>query len=259
MVTSSVGKKLATVALLWPLLVLVAAGSLYLQTNHRSVDTNIAEPPPARTTIPESQPPAVISPSPVATAVAPSAVARAKQLLTTISITGRKFVAGYERALFGAGWKDPDRNGCDARNDILRRDLSDVVFRRGTNNCVVIRGVLADPYTGKTINFVKGNVTSMAVQIDHIVPVGWSWQHGAANWSAAKREKFYNDPLNLLAVDGPANESKSDSGPADWLPPHSASDCAYVVRFVAVVGRYSMTIDARDRSSIRRVLNGCTW
>src|SRR5690606_12402891 len=57
---------------------------------------------------------------------------------------------GYVRASFGAGWRDPDRNGCDARNDILGRDLTHVVFRAGTHDCVVSEGILIDPYTGIT-------------------------------------------------------------------------------------------------------------
>ncbi|WP_397321065.1 hypothetical protein [Paenarthrobacter nicotinovorans] len=43
--------------------------------------------------------------------------------LQSIPIKGRAPKAGYSREQFGPRWADVDRNGCDTRNDILRRDL----------------------------------------------------------------------------------------------------------------------------------------
>jgi len=167
------------------------------------------------------------------------------------------FADGYTRDQFGAGWKDPDRNGCDARNDILARDLTAVIFKPGTQDCVVASGSLKDPYTGTTIGFVRGNGTSEMVQIDHIVPLSWAWQHGAAAWTPEQRLAFANDPLNLLAVDGPTNASKSDSGPAGWLPPDTTYRCAYADRFTDVLTAYSMGIDAADRAALAAVAQTC--
>jgi len=164
---------------------------------------------------------------------------------------------GYERDAFGDGWKDPDANGCDARNDILARDLLQPVFKPGTHDCVVTSGTLHDPYTGTTIAFVRGQDTSEAVQIDHVVPLSWSWAHGSATWTADERMRFANDPANLRAVDGPTNGSKSDSGPGDWLPPDASYDCAYVSSFVTVLTSYSLSIDEADADGIRKVLSTC--
>jgi len=164
---------------------------------------------------------------------------------------------GYSRAQFGEGWKDPDRNGCDARNDILARDLTAVIFKDGTHNCVVTSGTLKDPYTGTTISFVRGNGTSDLVQIDHIVPLSWAWQHGAAAWTPEQRLAFANDPINLLAVDGPTNGSKSDSGPAGWLPPNASYQCAYADKFADVLTAYGMGIDNADRAALVTVAASC--
>ena len=101
-------------------------------------------------------------------------------LLRSLPVKGRAPKSGYTRDAFGRGWIDVDRNGCDTRNDILRRDLTDTVLKPGTSGCVVATGRLVDPYTGRTIDFVKGDKTSTAVQIDHVVSLSDAWQKGAA-------------------------------------------------------------------------------
>jgi hypothetical protein len=185
----------------------------------------------------------------------PIDAAAVRAMLDTIP-TGGGAVPGYHRDAFGPAWADVDHNGCDTRNDILRRDLVGVALKPGTHDCVVLSGTLHDPYTGTTIAFTRGAGTSEAVQIDHMVPLALAWQHGAAAWTAAQREAFANDPAELLAVDGPANTAKSDSGPSGWLP--VASDrCDYVARFVAVEHAYALTIAPADRAAIVQVLAGC--
>ena len=149
--------------------------------------------------------------------------AEALAQLESIPIKGRAPKTGYSRDEFGAAWADTDRNGCDTRNDILARDLVGETFKPGTKNCVVATGILADTYTGMTINFVRGQDTSSAVQIDHIVPLSDAWQKGAQQLTAEQRTELANDPLNLLATDGPTNIAKGDQDAAAWLPPNRRS------------------------------------
>jgi hypothetical protein len=166
-------------------------------------------------------------------------------------------MTGYDRALFGQAWSDVDRNGCDTRNDILRRDLTAYTLKAGTNGCVVLRGTLHDPYTGRTIAFVRGPGTSTAVQIDHVVALGDAWQKGAQRWTQARRTAFANDPLNLLAVDGPTNQRKGDGDAATWLPPLRSSRCGYAARQIAVKARYGLWVTAAERDALVRVLQAC--
>ena len=166
-------------------------------------------------------------------------------------------IPGYDRDAYGSGWKDPDRNGCDARNDTLARDLTAVTFAPGTHECVVLTGTLDDPYSGARIAFLRGNTTSDDVQIDHVVPLSWAWSHGAARWSDDRRVLFANDPLNLRAVDGPTNGSKSDSGPAEWMPPATEYACTYVESFLAVLVAYDLGVDEADRAAMRSTLASC--
>lgn len=183
--------------------------------------------------------------------------AAVRKLLTEIPAATAAPTTSYDRSSFGPAWADTDRNGCDQRNDVLARDLTAVTHKPGTQNCVVLTGTLEDPYTGKEISFTRGSTTSTAVQIDHMVPLSWAFQHGAGAWTEQRREQLATDLSNLTAVDGPTNEAKSDQGPGTWLPPASSYDCTYVARFTYVVHRYDLTIDSADRSAIARVLGSC--
>jgi hypothetical protein len=181
--------------------------------------------------------------------------ARAK--LAKLTVKGRAPRTGFDRDKFGPAWADVDRNGCDTRNDVLKRDLRDEKFRPGTRDCVVVSGVLEDPYSGKTITFKRGQDTSSEVQIDHLVPLSDAWQKGAQQWTATKRKEFANDPLNLLAVDGPLNGQKSDSDAATWLPPRRAYRCAYVARQIDVKAKYDVWVTSAERDAMDRVLGSC--
>jgi hypothetical protein len=139
----------------------------------------------------------------------------------------------------------------------LARDLVDETFRAGTNNCIVLTGTLHDPYTGTTIAFQRGQTTSDDVQIDHVVALSNAWQTGAQQLDAGTRELFGNDPLNLLATDGPTNQAKGDGDAATWLPPNRSAWCGYVARQVAVKTKYGLWVTQAERDAITRVLAGC--
>ena len=178
-------------------------------------------------------------------------------LLAELDIKGRAPRTGYARDQFGQRWADVDRNGCDQRNDVLDRDLTDKTYRSGTRDCVVLTGTLLDPYTGRTIDFVRGERTSNAVQIDHVVALSDAWQKGAQQLSEEMRTLIGNDTLNLLAVDGPTNQRKGDGDAATWLPPNRAFRCEYVARQVAVKHTYGLWVTPAEHDAIARVLEDC--
>jgi hypothetical protein len=169
----------------------------------------------------------------------------------------------YRRAAFGDSWTDDNaapggHNGCDTRNDILDRDLVDKTYV-SISRCpnAVATGTLHDPYTSETINLVRGNQTGAAVQIDHLVPLAYAWDQGARNWTDEMRVRFANDPANLLAVDGPINEDKSDGEPAVWMPPNHAFWCQYAVQFAAVLRGYGLPVDQRSAVVLRDAAATC--
>jgi hypothetical protein len=183
--------------------------------------------------------------------------ANALAQLQGIPVKGRAPKTGYARDEFGPAWADTDHNGCDTRNDILARDLTGETFKAGTNNCVVATGVLADKYTGTTINFVRGQDTSSEVQIDHIVALSDAWQKGAQQLSPDQRKQLANDPLNLMAADGGTNSAKGDKDAATWLPPNRAFRCEYVARQTAVKAKYSLWVSQSEHDVIAGILEGC--
>jgi len=175
-------------------------------------------------------------------------------VLAGLPVKGRAARTGYDRDQFGQAWLDTNRNGCDTRNDILARDLTNLEITPGTNGCRVEAGILADPYTGTLIHFVRGNDT---VDIDHVVALSNAWQTGAFAWDVRKRAAFANDPLNLLAVDSSSNRQKGDADTATWLPPNKSYRCAYAARQVSVKAKYRLWVTGPERDAMARILTQC--
>lgn len=177
--------------------------------------------------------------------------------LAGLAVKGRAPKTGYGREEFGPRWSDTDHNGCDTRNDMLRRDLTDITVKAGTHGCNVASGVLLSAYTGATVDFVAGQRTSSEVQIDHVVALSDAWQKGAQQLDPQRRTELANDPLNLLAVDGPSNNQKSDGDAATWLPAATGFRCEYVATQIAVKQRYELWVTQAEKSAMQRVLDGC--
>ncbi|MFC4529559.1 HNH endonuclease family protein [Sphaerisporangium dianthi] len=180
-------------------------------------------------------------------------LAEAIKIIEKVPTKGRGPKTGYDRDEFGYAWADNAEeiplahNGCDTRNDILARDGEKLKYRSGSN-CVLVSMTLDDPYTSKTIEWTKQDASE--VQIDHVMPLSYDWQMGASRWSRSKRVQIANDPLNLMPVDGSANSSKGDSGPATWLPPAKGIRCSYVVRFAQVALKYDLPVTAPDKDAM---------
>lgn len=176
----------------------------------------------------------------------------AHSMLDSLEVKGRAPKTGYARTQFGNGWASS--GGCDTRERILQRDMVNTVISDG---CKVMSGLLHDPYTGKDITFTRGVDTSSAVQIDHVVALSDAWQTGAQQLTADQRQQLANDPLELLAVDGPANQQKSDGDAATWLPASKPFRCQYIARQIAVKAKYTLWVTAAEKEAMQRVLSSC--
>ena len=248
----------------WVLVVLLLIGFVRSLSDPDTKD-------PAQTASSTSASPLPGSSSPTTSLSAPGApaqvtdeasAAEAAAVLAMLPVKGRAPKTGYDRALFGDAWTDDvttdgGHNGCDTRNDVLRRDLVDVVLKPGPNGCAVQSGTLHDPYTATVIAFVRGQDTSAAVQIDHVVALADAWQKGAQQLTAEARIDFANDPLNLQATDGPTNQAKGAGDAATWLPPNKSYRCTYVTRQVEVKVKYGLWVTAAERDVIVAVLSSC--
>ena len=181
----------------------------------------------------------------------------ASAVLETLAVKGRAPKTGYERSQFGPAWSDVDRNGCDTRNDILFRDLTSIIYKSGTRDCVVFSGVLMDPYSGEKISFIRGVGSSMEVQIDHVVALSNAWQTGAFKLTYERRLAFANDPMNLLAVKGRLNSQKGDGDAATWLPPLKSIRCAYVAQQIVVKAKYGLWVTPPEKAEMVGLLSKC--
>ncbi len=182
----------------------------------------------------------------------PESRSLAMAVLETLEVKGRAAKTGYMRTQFGNGWLNT--GGCDTRNRILARDMSDI---KVGDDCKVLSGTLHDPYTGTSILFNRGATTSALVQIDHVVALSNAWQTGAQQLTAEQRVALANDPLELLAVDGEANQKKGDGDAATWLPSNKAFRCQYVARQIAVKQKYGLWVTPPEKQAMQGVLSKC--
>jgi hypothetical protein len=170
--------------------------------------------------------------------------------LGRLAVKGRAAKTGYTRSQFGPAWKDVDRNGCDTRSDVLRRDLRSVTL--SANGCTILSGVLTDPYSGVVLAYPGGNF-----QVDHLVPLADAWVTGAQRLTLTRRTALANDPLNLLATTATMNDRKGSGDAATWLPPRTSFRCTYVARQIAVKRIYALWITAAEKAAMARILATC--
>lgn len=180
--------------------------------------------------------------------------------LEGLPIQPADYTAPYRRDAFGQRWSDDvtvefGHNGCDTRNDILRRDLRDVIVKPNTHDCVALSGTLDDPYTGATIAFQRGQDTSPMIQIDHIVALANAWATGAQQWDDQTRRNFANDPRNLLAVDGPTNISKSAGDATQWLPPNEAFICDFAHAQINIKRTYGLWVTQAEHDALAHAID----
>jgi hypothetical protein len=180
----------------------------------------------------------------------PAQPGSAQEALNTLEVKGRAPKTGYARTQFGNGWATI--NGCSTRDIIMYRDLVNVTL---SDECTVASGTLNDPYTGQPIEYTKANASE--IQIDHVVALSDAWQTGAQQFTPKLRQQLANDPLELLAVSGKANQIKSDADAASWLPSNKSFRCTYVARQVAVKQKYTLWVTQAEQQAIKDILTTC--
>jgi hypothetical protein len=164
-------------------------------------------------------------------------------------------VDGYERDKFGQKWADIDRNGCDQRNDVLRRDMVNLHTVPGTRGCFLAKGTLSlldDSYAATRVKYKRGNDK---VEIDHVVSLADAWGSGAHDWDVDQREEFANDFMNLEVIDSGTDTVKSDLAANDWLPDDDDDQCALVVRQISIKKRYKLSVTPAELQAMDSVLH----
>lgn len=253
---SSKARRRGLAVVLAILVIAAVAGALYWQ--ERSLRERTSGPSPTWRAEPTST--SASSPPPPPPPGDPSRFDTARQRLGQLEVRGWDRTSDFKRYRFGKAWSDDvdvefGHNGCNTRDDILRRDLQNLVVRRGT--CYAQSGTLVDPYSGVTIDFVRSPETSKAIEIDHVVALADAWYKGARSWDPQRRLDFANDPRNLLAVSPKANFDKAFRDAASWLPPNEAFRCDFVARQIEVKAAYGLWLAAKEKKAMEAVLARC--
>lgn len=175
----------------------------------------------------------------------------ATEILEKLEVKGRAPKTGYSREEFYKNW--PTVDGCNLRQRIIKREFGESAVLDG---CTVVAGEFDEPYTGEHRVFTEKSQISK-IQIDHVVALSDAWQKGAQYMEKEVRYNMATDPLNLLAVDGPANEQKSDGDAATWLPANKKFRCQYVARQVSVKYKYGLWVTEAEKEAIYNVLTNC--
>ena len=171
------------------------------------------------------------------------------QLLARLAIAP-EHSSGYVRALF-IHWTDGDHDGCDTRDQVL---IAESLTTARTGSGCSVTGSWRSVYDGVT------TTSASSFDIDHVVPLKEAWDSGAWAWTAGRRQAYANDlgdPRSLRAVSATSNRAKGDRDPAQWLPPLASFRCTYVTDWVVIKVRWSLSVDALERTAIKRVLEAC--
>ncbi|MEV6768544.1 HNH endonuclease family protein [Nocardia sp. NPDC051030] len=184
---------------------------------------------------------------------------QARTDLDRLTVAWNRNWESYERNAFGPGWSgrggEPElSDGCTAREDVMKRDLTEIRLA-DSNSCMVLGGTLIDPYTGERLPYNRFKASD--IEIDHVVALGDAWRSGASEWNQEQREKFANDTGNLLAVQKQANQDKGSKTPDQWKPRHEYW-CDYARRWVAVKVRWGLTVQPTEKSALAEMLDTCT-
>ena len=175
----------------------------------------------------------------------------AVEVLERLEVKGRAPKTGYSREEFYPGW--PTVEGCSLRQRILKRDFGESAV---LEECNVVAGEFDEPYTGEHMVFAAREEVAK-LQIDHVVALSDAWQKGAQYKTYEVRNAIATDPLNLLAVEGKANNQKSYVDAATWLPDNKKFRCQYVARQVSVKYKYGLWVTEAEKEAISRILANC--
>ncbi|WP_306371602.1 HNH endonuclease family protein [Nocardiopsis sp. CC223A] len=175
-------------------------------------------------------------------------VEQARTMLGELTVEAENDPPGYDRAMF-PHWSSED--GCDTRQTVLERSGESVEMN---DDCRAVSGSWYSAYDGETFTDPQD------LDIDHMVPLKEGWRSGAHAWTTEEREGFANDlesSPQLWAVSATTNRSKSDSDPADWMPPLESMHCEYVAAWIEVKHVWNLSVDPDEEAALREVLDGC--
>ena len=172
----------------------------------------------------------------------------AKSVLASIKVEN-EYKTGYKRSLF-IHWSDLDGNGCDTREEVLKRD-SISKPQVDPYRCYVVAGDWYSKYDGKNLSD-RGDV-----DIDHVVALKEAWDSGAWSWTESQRKAYANDMTDsrtLIAVTDRVNRSKGEKDPSNWMPPMKSYWCTFLGDWISVKARWGLSMDQSEYGRVKNLL-----
>lgn len=161
-------------------------------------------------------------------------------------------IPSYDRTQW-KHWTDADQDCQDTRQEVLIRDSKEPV-EFDSRGCQVLKGLWVCPYTGRVIT------DPSLVDIDHRVALSDAHESGGWSWGPDQKEQYANQlehPLYLVATSQYGNRSKSNKGPAQWLPPLAEARCGFIQDWVEVKVHADLTISPEDQAVIAYMTKIC--
>ncbi|MFC9734339.1 HNH endonuclease family protein [Streptomyces roseolus] len=160
---------------------------------------------------------------------------------------------GYTRDKFkhwNAGLDPAD--GCNTRAEVLLDEAT--AAPEVAAGCKLSGGTWLSYYDGQEVT------DPGKLDIDHMVPLAESWDSGASNWDAKRREAYANDQdaaVSLVAVTARSNRAKADRDPAEWMPPLPDAQCRYISEWTATKLRWGLTADQAEADALKVYAEAC--
>ena len=150
----------------------------------------------------------------------------------------------YSRSLW-RHWTDENKNCLNTRHEILkdRSEIQTSVIKRG-KDCYVTKGLWSDYYYPEKLTAPK------KIDIDHLIPLKHAHDIGGYMWDEKLKEKFANDPENLVITNRKYNRQKGVKTIAQWLPINFSYACKYYKDWMKIKKKYDLPISKAELNAL---------
>ena len=168
--------------------------------------------------------------------------------LNALAVDDNQSSSGYDRDSFGFRTTDVDGNGCDVRDDVLARDLTDITYKYA-GSCVVESGTL-----GRSIHRPDHPFRTWPRHQRQSADRPCGGPLGSALAIRCATGPLPNAMNSAMTLQPAGRRRPGQSGEgvrlpaAYWLPTNADYRCDYVARQIGVKDKYQLTVTSQERT-----------